>query len=107
MKKHVRAALEKWDAERGPWKIIYHYEASIPSALSRFVGEETVVKPTIRIHNAVHLPDFHVNPYPPAKEGDEAVESWNEEASALFEWIGMACLGSQRCVVNVQTPHRF
>ena len=29
-------------------------------------------------------------------EEEEAMEDWNREIGELFEWVGMACLGSQR-----------
>ena len=29
-------------------------------------------------------------------EEEEALEDWNREIGELFEWLGMACLGSQR-----------
>ena len=35
---------------------------------------------------------------------EESTEDWDERMSDLFEWVGMACLGSQRFV---STRHYF
>lgn len=42
----------------------------------------------------------HVKSTKKSIEEEEALEDWNREIGQLFEWVGMACLGSQRLYVN-------
>ena len=38
----------------------------------------------------------HVTSMKKSVEEEEALEDWNRKIGEVFEWVGMACLGSQR-----------
>ena len=48
----------------------------------------------------VHIPLLNIKPRPIVSKSDDndddAMDEWNRDAGALFEWVGLACLGSQR-----------
>jgi ribonuclease P/MRP protein subunit RPP40 len=50
----------------------------------------------------VHIPLLNIKPRPKVSKSDDddndVMDEWNRDAGALFEWIGLACLGSQRSV---------
>lgn len=55
------------------------------------------------VHVPSKLPTWTLSNQPHVKsttkksvEEEEALEDWNREIGELFEWLGMACLGSQR-----------
>ena len=55
------------------------------------------------VHVPSKLPTWTLSSQPHVKsttkktiEEEEALEDWNREIGELFEWVGMACLGSQR-----------
>ena len=51
------------------------------------------VKPHASLLTDVYVPEPVLRPLPASAEDKE---DWDEEYSELFEWVGMACLGSQR-----------
>jgi len=102
------AALKAWDLRRrqageAPWTVLYcandvaattQFAASNGHAdLVRAVKCQTTSSPSVRV------PRVSLPARPPAKDPD-AVEDWEEEMRALFEWVGMAGLGSQRLQAN-------
>lgn len=59
----------------------------------------------IRKMRDVNVPDVKLHPFPEGKGKDieERQEDWNDDVHTLFEWVGMACLGSQRLKLNDRT----
>jgi hypothetical protein len=68
------------------------------------------VKPIIQKLQNVHIPTLalttpHPNPCSTSTgkagvdDDDDALQDWNERASALFEWVGMINIGAQRYFV--------
>lgn len=53
------------------------------------------VKVSVRKSNSTHIPIPALPARPPPTAADE-LEDWNADMAALFEWVGMACLGAQR-----------
>lgn len=56
------------------------------------------VKPLMSSMQNVYVPEPVLQAYP-VSEDDR--EDWMEECADLLEWTGMACLGSQRCVIRL------
>ncbi|KAI0730763.1 ribonuclease P 40kDa subunit-domain-containing protein [Earliella scabrosa] len=94
------AAVRAWDARRGPWKVFFHLEAAD--------GSDTNLPPNCVSHPleaTVHTwPHAHIpvlkredlrTPNDDASS-DIDIEDWHDRVSSLFEWVGMAALGSQR-----------
>lgn len=57
------------------------------------------IEPSIRVMQNVHTPpapQIRPRPSPTGITGEEAAEDWDAEVVSLFEWAGMASLGSQR-----------
>lgn len=86
----VKAALAAWDERRGPWDVVFCSHA-LPAPPDSTVKH---VKPMIRTLQNVHIAKPELRPRP--KESS-AAEKWDEEVTELFEWVGLACLGSERC----------
>ncbi|KAH9852600.1 ribonuclease P 40kDa subunit-domain-containing protein [Lenzites betulinus] len=87
-------AIRRWDSARGPWKTWYHVDDEshpVPGSKRQELAR------TLRTQENVHIPDMHGDSMisPSSRENDGADE-WEENASTLFEWVGMACLGSPR-----------
>lgn len=85
----VQAALAAWDQRRGAWNLI----ACGPANLAEAAGTPTQVQPAVRTLQNVFIPKpkLHARPKDP-----DAAEEWDEDVAALFEWVGLACLGSER-----------
>jgi hypothetical protein len=45
---------------------------------------------------SVCIPVPSLTSHPPPSGDEDALVDWNTNMAALFEWVGMACLGSQR-----------
>lgn len=59
--------------------------------------------PQVTKTDNIHIPDMQLTHRPINHRGknrieeyEEDLEDWNVETSELFEWVGLACLGSQR-----------
>ena len=52
----------------------------------------------------VHIPSPSLNGYPSTLTTDGDKEDWNTNMAALYEWVGMASLCSQRCV-GIHAPN--
>ncbi|KAJ7603419.1 ribonuclease P 40kDa subunit-domain-containing protein [Roridomyces roridus] len=92
-------ALAAWDRRRveagvGPWSVIYSANDE-----GRVAGEnqhaELVqrVKCEVRASQSVRIPVVSLSTRP---SDLEAAEDWDTDMGALFEWAGLAGLGSQR-----------
>jgi len=92
----TKAALEAWDRRRGPWDVIVSCDD--PSKVPTVNETKREVTVQTRKFSHIRIPQRLLSIGPQAKVVD--VEEWEEEASALFEWIGLACLGSQRLQAN-------
>ncbi|OBZ73590.1 hypothetical protein A0H81_06348 [Grifola frondosa] len=110
-----KASLEAWDARRGSWKIMYNYTDSgrrricqypcrhEPSGVDGKPMEDAIIdvretKPIVRKTMNAHIPVPTAQPLMKGVE-DLEHEEWEEKVSALFEWVGMACLGAKRLQV--------
>ncbi|KAG6861461.1 hypothetical protein C0995_016552 [Termitomyces sp. Mi166 len=92
-------ALKAWDARRereglGAWNVVYCFNDSA-------LPEPTLSKSEVR---EVHPSTSQVKVGPSIsdrqQENDDDIEDWDTEMAALFEWVGMASLGSQRLKAN-------
>ncbi|EPT03018.1 hypothetical protein FOMPIDRAFT_1028998 [Fomitopsis schrenkii] len=88
------SALAAWDAELEPWHIFYYTGPNVKPFEGAVAHE---VKPHVSQMPDVWVPEPVLQPYPTSEEDKE---DWTEECSELFEWTGMACLGSQRLLAN-------
>ncbi|KAG6899166.1 hypothetical protein C0993_012726 [Termitomyces sp. T159_Od127] len=119
-------AMRAWDARReraglGAWGVVCafgdgEWDAVGAAVLMRraaaagFPGEdvrEVAVACEATTSDGVYVPSLALRCRPSAAgagisdgDGDDDVEDWNAEAGALFEWVGMASLGSQRLHAN-------
>ncbi|KAF7356472.1 Ribonuclease P protein subunit p40 [Mycena venus] len=102
------AALKAWDMRRSqageaPWTVLYC--ANDAEATTQFAASNghanlmRMVKCQTTASHSVRVPTVNLPARPPTSDLD-AVEDWDEEMHALFEWVGMAGLGSQRLQAN-------
>ncbi|KAI0794451.1 hypothetical protein C8Q74DRAFT_1365901 [Fomes fomentarius] len=95
----VAEALRAWDARRGgPWNVAFFLtnlssDVDLPLNTTIHQLERTVqTRPNTHIptlNKASLLIDSNTNT-------PEDIEDWEERVSSIFEWVGMAALGSQR-----------
>jgi len=114
----IKTVLEDWDKRRavklgdeaGPWEVLYcstDPKVSTPLYAPQG-GEMHQVRCERRELKDVHVPlptrtlssQPHVKSTKKSVEEEEALEDWNSKIGKLFEWVGMACLGSQRLYAN-------
>ncbi|KZT07302.1 uncharacterized protein LAESUDRAFT_812290, partial [Laetiporus sulphureus 93-53] len=88
-------ALRTWDAQRGPWRVVYYLNEETASIFDRST-EHAMAPKTTNLSN-IYVPALKLTPCP---TDTEEREDWQEEVSTLFEWVGMACLGAQRLRIN-------
>ncbi|PSR78281.1 hypothetical protein PHLCEN_2v7477 [Hermanssonia centrifuga] len=86
---YIQDVLEAWDMRRESWNVLYHVSTEDVDPTT----ELHIVQPVVRQMKTIHLPVPMISPRPTSLD---LVEEWEEEVSSLFEWVGMACLGSQR-----------
>ncbi|KAF8632915.1 hypothetical protein AX15_001638 [Amanita polypyramis BW_CC] len=103
-------ALTAWDKRReeemglSGWQVVYCRDdpgtISHPLSSSENPNDVEVREVTshVRKLQGVYVPGVKLRSFPSASE--EESEEWNEEIHGLFEWVGMACLGSQRLNLN-------
>ncbi|KAI0675796.1 ribonuclease P 40kDa subunit-domain-containing protein [Trametes maxima] len=91
-------AILRWDTKRGPWRIVYYYSGTDNPPLK---GIRSELKQSIRKRDNVHIPNLE-DASTLVRHGrtDEETDAWGEGMSSLFEWIGMAGLGSPRISAN-------
>ncbi|KAJ8591838.1 hypothetical protein M405DRAFT_813745 [Rhizopogon salebrosus TDB-379] len=97
MRARQNAAVKRWDEcrENGPgkWEILY-CQGDMQSGTSE--SHEVVdIQPQISHSTELLVPVLTLAPLP-----EESTEDWDERMGDLFEWVGMACLGSQRLNAN-------
>ncbi|KAH9832613.1 ribonuclease P 40kDa subunit-domain-containing protein [Rhodofomes roseus] len=92
-----QAAITQWDADHGLWNISYYLRDAGPNSIPIGGSTEHVVRPSISRRAHVHVPEPTLCSCP---NSEEEREDWDEEISALFEWVGMSCLGSQRLLAS-------
>ncbi|KIM90388.1 hypothetical protein PILCRDRAFT_60188 [Piloderma croceum F 1598] len=108
MKAKRKKALQDWDRRReedglGKWGVIHCW--SSVDGFEKIVdfgdSQQCEVKPQIHKSSVIHIPipSSTWTTWPQKSNSDNASE-WNESMNALFEWVGMACLGAQRLEVN-------
>ncbi|KIL69217.1 hypothetical protein M378DRAFT_70203 [Amanita muscaria Koide BX008] len=111
-------ALRAWEKRReqetgfSGWHVVYCCRDLGPMTYPLMAVEEPMnqaeikeVACLIRKMRDVNVPDVKLHPFPEGKGKDveERREDWNDDVHALFEWVGMACLGSQRLKLNDRT----
>ncbi|KAF4592903.1 hypothetical protein EYR38_008609 [Pleurotus pulmonarius] len=103
-----QSAVTIWDASRGDNLfdvLVYAQDASMLERLSGLKKNSSA--PQVTKTDNIHIPDMQlihrpINPRSKnqTEEYEEDLEDWNAETSELFEWVGLACLGSQRLQAN-------
>ncbi|KAH9911213.1 uncharacterized protein BXZ73DRAFT_57282, partial [Epithele typhae] len=86
------AALEKWDQRRAPWNIAYYFLEGTSTSGSAGCDVKTVV----RKHHSKHLPVIDHGFAQLGAEEDESNGAFEDRMSTLFEWVGLASIGSER-----------
>lgn len=113
-----KSALELYDELRekaglDTWDVVHHLKNNGELGLSRrrapFAGNSNSlasfagtadqshsfqVQPHKTTHANVHFP--RINLFPPPGADKEEREDWNTSLSEFQEWLGLACMGSQR-----------
>lgn len=115
----VENALAGWDTEHEAWHIFYYtqntgscfhcmtllvapHASPVDTDVKPYEGAVAhEVKPLVSQMQDVYVPEPVLQPYPAS---EEVQEDWVEECSDLFEWTGLACLGSQRYALIVCCP---
>ena len=92
--------LKSWDQHRGSWDIV------LTSNLDDIVFNKEIVareiSPVIQELQDTNIPIFHLEHLSQQLDDKDEASELEEEIQAYFEWVGMACLGSQRCGVARQ-----
>ncbi|OJT11654.1 hypothetical protein TRAPUB_11827 [Trametes pubescens] len=89
------AAIRRWDSRRGAWKVLYQCDR-VDVLMSGGIRHE--VTRTTRKMDGVRIPDIRRDVI--LHQGGGAADEWEENISTLFEWAGMASLGSPRVSAN-------
>ncbi|KAG6381716.1 ribonuclease P 40kDa subunit-domain-containing protein [Boletus reticuloceps] len=98
-----RAALGVWDRVRasegrGRWRVAY---VDPSTSTSRTVDEPegyATADVTARVRRDADVYVSHIGDL--VQSSEETTEDHQERLEALFEWVGMACLGAQRLRAN-------
>ena len=98
----VKRALEAWDHRRRPWDVVFHVSEHTTEPPSR----TRQVAPEVRTLRGVHIPKPNLRARPNSNNNNNGVSptdpdartEWDDEVAELFEWVGLACLGSERFV---------
>ncbi|KAL4245866.1 Ribonuclease P protein subunit Rpp40 [Abortiporus biennis] len=101
LKKKEKESIKAWDQRRGPWNITYHYDDIKATNIQHIPGAQKFeVVPEVRQTADVRIVDGFSVKKRPERDNEDQVRDWEEECSELFEWVGMACLGSDRLRTN-------
>lgn len=98
-------ALRAWDSRRedqglGPWDVLFCFQDSTSAASMPQVTASQDVKCQITKITDVRIPVPSLTAYPSTSSDEDALGDWNTSIATLFEWVGMACFGSQRLLAN-------
>ncbi|KAM5536652.1 hypothetical protein V8D89_009747 [Ganoderma adspersum] len=88
------AAIRRLDAHKGTWKITYHVNDADGAAHTSSLAKRLVMSTSHSAHT--HVPTLRREDLVFRDDKKDLTENWEESVSALFEWVGMAGLGSQR-----------
>ena len=104
---HTKEAIRAWDTRRecemgyvegeGSWDVLFSLS---PAGLDQTISTKPLSLQTRSVENVIIPPITASSVYrTPTNKGaeEEEEEDYQEYISNVFEWIGMACLGSQRC----------
>ncbi|KAI0642231.1 ribonuclease P 40kDa subunit-domain-containing protein [Trametes meyenii] len=90
--------IREWDTKRGPWKIFYHCVGAENMPPNNIRSE---LKISVQKRDNVYIPHLEdKSMLVRCGRTEEETDAWGESMSSLFEWVGMACLGSPRISVN-------
>ncbi|OSD04826.1 hypothetical protein PYCCODRAFT_1407031 [Trametes coccinea BRFM310] len=95
----VADAIRRWDSTRGLWTVSYHCvtDGVFPSNTI----QHSAAKEHRRWENR-RIPELRLEMLRSAggRHGADDAEDWEDTVSSLFEWVGLAALGSPRLSVN-------
>ncbi|KAK7677581.1 hypothetical protein QCA50_019392 [Cerrena zonata] len=86
--------LKSWDQRRGLWDIRMTFDQEITPSNNELSLQE--MTPIVRQMNNTKIPQFNLEYASQQSNTDDERSDWNEEVQAYFEWVGMACMGSER-----------
>ncbi|CAL1714311.1 unnamed protein product [Somion occarium] len=91
-----KAALKVWDQRRGPWDAIY--TSTQPEFAPPDVEgpKKHTAIPSIRHLTDVKIPSFDLQSLHQRQNHGVDLDDRQDKITAYFEWVGMACLGSER-----------
>ncbi|TFK83875.1 hypothetical protein K466DRAFT_589374 [Polyporus arcularius HHB13444] len=92
------AILRAWDERRGPWKIMYHMQNPDSNRPAQSAPHQ--IEKTVFTRPHVHIPELARDDLLNESNRLDDLESWEDRVSSLFEWVGLASLGSQRLLAN-------
>ncbi|KZT21602.1 hypothetical protein NEOLEDRAFT_1181608 [Neolentinus lepideus HHB14362 ss-1] len=100
-RERLKSAFQSWDRRRGEegigeWDILFN--CSVAEHKLGHAHATLLVTPVVNRRTQVHIPTQSIPRHAPKDE--DAAERWEEEMSELFEWVGLACMGSQRLDVQ-------
>jgi len=98
-----KSALELYDDLRekaglDSWNVVYRSKTNSPLAGMTNQPRSVQVQPRKATYLNVRIPS--VNLSPPSSTDKEEHEDWKTSLDAFQEWLGLACMGSQRLQVN-------
>ncbi|KAI9062484.1 hypothetical protein FKP32DRAFT_1652280 [Trametes sanguinea] len=91
-------AIRAWDCTREPWNISFHCatEGGLPPNTKRHVATKLTELWENRIIPVLQRERI----LPEGSRHADDLDDWEEVVSSLFEWVGLAALGSSRLSVN-------
>ena len=99
LKQKQKTRIGIWDKEREPWKIMFYPTDDFRLSDQNLEGsvEGVHVQPQVRRSSNVNIPNAGALPQLEQKDDSDVLE-WEEGLSSLLEWVGLACLDSQRYI---------
>ncbi|KAL0953968.1 hypothetical protein HGRIS_005128 [Hohenbuehelia grisea] len=93
------SALQQWDLRRGRhWDVSLYQNNLVTLTVPSFITDTQIItsRPKIETMQNMRVPIPDLTPCPNRPANEEAKEDWHTEMDEIFEWVGMASLGSQR-----------
>ncbi|KAF9778317.1 ribonuclease P [Thelephora terrestris] len=94
-----RSALELYDELRekagfDAWDVVYHLKGNGSLAGTTVQSRSFQVQSRKATHTDFRIP--HISLSPPTDADNEEMEDWKTSLAEFQEWLGLACMGSQR-----------